>query len=150
VRQILEVEMKGVPGKVKLYDVKGVAGPHGACLIDKDQTLNQVADGIAVQVFRLDQKMMSGKGESGRITYASLTSARVMFETAISPWEDIRMVVERSPGSQVDPEIYGKVISVANTDGGVEGLVRFTSVSSEAYKMLRQSIRSGRSSERTA
>jgi len=150
VRQILEVEMKGVPGKVKLYDVKGVAGSHGAYLIDRDETLNQVGDGIAVQVFRLDQKMMSGKGESGRITYASLTSARVIFETAISPWEDIRMVVERSPGGQMDPEIYGKVISVANSDGGVEGLVRFTSVSSDAYKILRQLIGADRSPERTA
>jgi hypothetical protein len=107
--------------------------------------LGQLGDGIAVQVFRLDQKIMSGKGESGRITYASLTSARVMFETGISAWEDIRMVVERSLDSQVDPEIYGKVISVANTAGGIEGLVRFTSVSSSAYKMLRQSIGSAQS-----
>src|SRR5271157_415373 len=150
VRQILEVEMKGVPGKVNLYDVKGIAGSHEAYLSDRDETLNPMGDGIAVQVFRLDQKMMSGKGENGHIIYASLTSAKVLFEEAISPWEDIRMVMERNPASQVAPEIYGKVISVADTESGTEGLVRFTSVSSDAYKMLRRSIGSGRSSEASA
>ncbi len=150
VRQILEVEMKGVPGKVKLYDVKGIDGSYAAYLSDRDETLNPLGDGIAVQVFRLDQKMMSGKGENGHIIYASLTSAKVLFEEAISPWEDIRMVMERNPASQVAPEIYGKVISVADTESGIEGVVRFTSVSSDAYKMLRRSIGSGRSSEPSA
>ncbi len=42
VRQILEVEMKGVPGKIELYDVRGVAGPHGAYLIDRDETLGHL------------------------------------------------------------------------------------------------------------
>jgi class 3 adenylate cyclase len=149
VKQILEVEMKGVPGKVKLYDVRGLAGPHGAYLTERDETLNQVGDGIAVQVFRLDQKIMSGKGEAGRITYASLTSARVVFERGISPWEDIRMVVESAPDTQTNAEMYGKVISVTNAEMGFEGLIRFTSVSSDAYKMLRQSISSARSGERT-
>ena len=147
VRKILDVQMKGVPGKVKLYDVRGVAGAYGAYLTDRDESLNPVGAGIVVQVFRLDQKIMSGQGESGRITHASLTSAKVMFENGISQWEDIRMVVERTPDSHA--EIYGKVISVSHTDLGVEGLVRFTSVSSEAYKMLRQAIGSSRSSERT-
>ena len=101
-RQILEVEMKGVPGKVKLYDVRGVAGPHGAYLIDRDETLSPVGAGIAVQVFRLDQKIMSGKGENARIAYASLTSAKVIFATRISAWEDIRMVVEQAPDTEVD------------------------------------------------
>ena len=142
--------MKGVPGKVKLYDVKGIAGSHAAYLSDRDETLNPMGDGIAVQVFRLDQKMMSGKGENGHIIYASLTSAKVLFEEAISPWEDIRMVMERNPASQVAPEIYAKVISVADTKSGPEGLVRFTSVSSDAYKMLRRSIGSRRSSEPSA
>ncbi len=140
VRQILEVEMKGVPRKVKLYDIRGISGQHTAHLIDRDETLNELGESIAVQVFRLDHKIMSGKGEPASITHASLTSARVVFQDGISAWEDIRMVVAPSPGSQVAPEIYGKVISVAETDRSVEGLVRFTSVSSEAYRMLRQSI----------
>jgi len=150
VRQVLEVAMKGVLGKVNLYDVKGISGPYGACLSDGDETVKDLGDGIAVQVFRLDQKMMSGKGERGHIRYASLTSARVTFESGISPWEDILMVVQGDPGSHVNREIYGKVISVTSADLRTEGLVRFTSVSSDAYNMLRQSIDSARSSERKA
>lgn len=138
VRQVLEVEMKGVHGKVNLYDVKGIAGQYGSYLQDRDETLTLMGNGIAVQVFRLDQKMMSGKGESGHITYASLISAKVMFEKEISPWEDIRMVVEQSPASQVNAEIYGKVISVNRLNDGMEGLVRFTSVSAPAYELIRK------------
>ena len=138
VRQVLEVEMKGVPGKVNLYDVKGITGQYGSYLQDRDETLTRMGNGIAVQVFRLDQKMMSGKGESGHITYASLISAKVMFEKEISPWEDIRMVVERSPDSRASAEIYGKVISVNRLKDGIEGIVRFTSVSAPAYELIRK------------
>ncbi|MCL4540568.1 MAG: HAMP domain-containing protein, partial [Bacteroidetes bacterium] len=138
VKQILDVEMKGVPGKVKLYDIKGIVGQYESHLLDRDESLSQIGDGIAVQVFRLDQKIMSGKGEGGRITYASLTSARVVFENGISPWEDVRMVIEQDPASQECAEIYGKVISVNSLEGGMEGLVRFTSVSAPAYKLIRK------------
>ncbi len=138
VKQVLDVEMKGVPGKIKLYDIKGIVGQYESHLHDRDESLAQIGDGIAVQVFRLDQKIMSGKGEGGRITYASLTSARVMFENGISPWEDVRMVVEQDPASQECAEIYGKVISVNSLRDGIEGLVRFTSVSAPAYKLIRK------------
>jgi sigma-B regulation protein RsbU (phosphoserine phosphatase) len=141
VRQVLEVEMKGVPGKVKLYDVKGIAGQYGSYLPDRDEALTRIDDPVAVQVFRLDQKIMSGKGEGGHITYASLTSAKVLFEKGISPWEDVRMVVEESPAGQAYPEIYGKVISVNRLDDETEGLVRFTSVSASAYELIRKLLR---------
>jgi class 3 adenylate cyclase len=144
--QILGVAMKGVPGTVNLYDIKGLSGPHGARLPDRDETLTTMGTAIPVRVFRLDQKMVSGKGESATIKSASLSSARVLFETRISPWEDVRMVMERGSGSQTAPEIYGKVISVVDTESGTEGLVRFTSVSSEAYKTLRTAIDAGRRS----
>lgn len=147
VRQTLEVGMKGVPGKVRLYDVKGITGPHIAYLSDKIEELQQMGDGIAVQVFRLDQKILSGKGEHGLITHASLISAKVLFEKEISAWEDIRMVVQSRSDGQADPEIYGKVISASTTEHGDLGLVRFTSVSSAAYKMLRESIGSGKPSK---
>ncbi|MBI4964977.1 MAG: HAMP domain-containing protein [Desulfomonile tiedjei] len=138
VTQVLDVAMKGVPGKVKLYDVKGIAGQYEAYLRDRDETLTRIGERVPVRVFRLDQKMMSGKGEGGHITYASLISAKVMFEKEISSWEDIRMVVEQSPASQAPPEIYGKVISVSGLPDGTEGLVRFTSVSASAYELIRR------------
>ncbi len=147
VKQMLEVGMKGVPGKVKLYDVKGISGGYGAHLGDKDETLTALRDGMTVQVFRLDQKMTAGTGEGACLKSVSLTSATVLFEKAISRWEDVKMVMERKSVDQSAPEIYGKVISVAGAESGVEGLVRFTSVSSEAYKILRQSIKAAQASQ---
>jgi class 3 adenylate cyclase len=138
VRQVLDVEMKGVPGKVKLYDIKGISGDYESCLHDRDERLTQIGDGIAVQVFRLDQKIMSGNGEGGHITYVSLTTAKVVFEKGISPWEDVRIAIEQDPPIQECAEIYGKVISVNRLPEGTEGLVRFTSVSAPAYKLIRK------------
>jgi hypothetical protein len=40
--------------------------------------------------------------------------------------------------TETNAEIYGKVLSVTALDSGSEALVRFTSVSAPAYKLLRE------------
>ncbi|MDQ7784444.1 MAG: adenylate/guanylate cyclase domain-containing protein [Desulfomonilaceae bacterium] len=146
VGQVLDVEMKGVSGKVKLYDVKGISGRYERHLRDTDETLTALEEPVAVQVFRLDQKKMSDQGEEAGITKISLTSACVLFDKGISPWEDVRMVMGQSSAGHTAREMYGKVISVERVQAGVEGLVRFTSVSAPAYVLIRRLLGNGRRS----
>jgi class 3 adenylate cyclase len=148
VGQVLEVEMKGVSGKVRLYDVRGINGLNGSHLRDRDEKLISLTQRIAIQLFRLDQKKMSGKGEPGYILDVSLTSARVFFEQEISAWEDIRMVVKTDPACESSSEIYGKIISVDHLEKGLQGVVRFTSVSAPAYEFIRKLMASENSSDR--
>jgi class 3 adenylate cyclase len=138
IRDAVDVEMKGVPGPVKLYDVRGILGAHEAKLPDRDETLVRLTEGVALLVFGIDQKILTGSGKTAVMTHASLMSAKVIFDDAVTKWEDVRMLCKIGPADESKAEIYGKIISTTPLDRGSEGLVRFTSVSAPAYEMLRE------------
>ncbi len=93
IRNVLKVEMKGVPGMVTLYDVRGIKGPYEAHLPDRDETPVPLERPINVQIYRLNQKVLEGAQVTARITHLSLTSAVMVLDSAISQWEDIRMLI---------------------------------------------------------
>lgn len=137
---VLPVEMKGVPGEVLLYDVRAIRGEYGARLEHVDDSLTRLATGIAVRVFRMEQKILESSGKTGTIIEASLKSARLISESEIMQWEDLRIVITGTELDAQGSEIYGKVMNVIRRDDGIESLIRFTSVSPGAYRLLRQSI----------
>jgi class 3 adenylate cyclase len=147
IRDAVDVEMKGVPGPVKLYDVRGILGAHEAKLPDRDETLVRLTEGVALLVFGIDQKILTGGGKTAVMTHASLMSAKVLFDDPVTKWEDVRMLCKIGPADESKAEIYGKIISVTPLDRGSEGLVRFTSVSAPAYEMLRELLGTTLSSE---
>ena len=143
IRDVIHVEMKGVPGKVKLYDVKGIKGTHEAKAPDKDETLLQLNEVVTLSVFGMDQKILSGTGKTAVMTHASMMSSKVTFSEEVAKWEDIRMLCNPESSLDLEAEIYGKIISVTPLKDGYEALVRFTSVSAKAYKMLRELLVAG-------
>ncbi len=140
IRDAVDVEMKGVPGTVKLFDVRGISGDFEAKLPDRDETLVRLTEGVPLLVYGMDQKIISGSGKTAVMTHASLMSAKVVFNDAITKWEDVRMACNVGSSAETNPEIYGKIISVSVLDARNEALVRFTSVSAPAYEMLRELI----------
>lgn len=141
IEDILRVEMKGVPGTVDLFDVRGIRGKHEAFLERRDDTLVEAPDGITVKYFGMNQKILSGAGNAASITHASLKSARLVSQKEIIQWDDLQIVIG---DDNVQPEgctIYAKVLSVQPSDGGFAALVRFTSVSPQAYALLRELIK---------
>jgi class 3 adenylate cyclase len=133
----LDVEMKGVPGKVKLYDVRGISGAHEARLPDRDETMVPLTEKVTLLVYGMDQKILRDTGKTAVMTHASLMSAKVIFDDEITKWEDVRMLCMVGESTETNAEIYGKVLSVTALDSGAEALIRFTSVSAPAYEMLR-------------
>jgi hypothetical protein len=74
------------------------------------------------------------------ITHASLKSAQLVLQDEIMQWDDVRMVITSTDPQHQGSEIYGKVLSATHVDEGIEALVRFTSVSPGAYRLLRQML----------
>jgi hypothetical protein len=130
--------MKGVPGKVKLYDVRGISGSHEARLPDRDETMVPLTEKVTLLVYGMDQKILRDIGKTAVMTHASLMSAKVIFDDEITKWEDVRMLCMVGESTESEAQIYGKIISVTALDSGAEALVRFTSVSAPAYKLLRE------------
>jgi len=141
IKDALDAEMKGIPGKVKLYDVRGISGVHEAKLPERDEKLVQLKEKVALLIYGIDQKILTGSGKAGIMTHASLMSAKVIFDYPIKQWEDVRMLWKIDSSSEANPEIYGKIISVTALEDGNEAIVRFTSVSAPAYEMLRELLR---------
>jgi hypothetical protein len=130
--------MKGVPGKVSLYDVRGIKGPYDAHLPDRDETPIPLERPINVQLYRLNQKILAEAQVTARITHISLTSAVIALKSAIGQWEDVRLLILNDDMELVPGEVYAKVVTAAAKGDGWEATVRFTSVSPEAYKLFRQ------------
>jgi hypothetical protein len=133
-------------GRGQANDVKGIKGRHEAHLKERDDNPIPLADGLEVEVFGMEQQILQDRGQRAIMTHASLLAGRLLFDQEVSQWEDIRMLLRPSPGVAESGEIYGKVVSVAPVGDGVEAWVRFTSVFSEANKMLRDLMGSVESS----
>jgi hypothetical protein len=140
IAKVFTVEMKGVPGKVRLYDVSGIRGDYEAHTERIDESLVRLANNIPVRIVGMDQKILTSMGKPAIITHASLKSAQLVLQDEIMQWDDVRMVITSTDPQHQGSEIYGKVLSATHVDEGIEALVRFTSVSPGAYRLLRQML----------
>ncbi|MDQ7782085.1 MAG: adenylate/guanylate cyclase domain-containing protein, partial [Desulfomonilaceae bacterium] len=136
VKNVLRVEMKGVPGKVTLYDVIGIGHPFNVRLPDRDDTPRPLREPLQVRVDRLEQKIVGDSRLEASLTHASLTSAILMVSGEIAQWENLRLRVDNR--DQDEGEIYAKVVSMEVKDDGYEAVVRFTSMSPDVYRLIRQ------------
>jgi hypothetical protein len=142
VRNVLEVEMKGIPGKVALYDVRGIKGEYNVTLADTADTLIVLKQAVTAQVYLLDQKVVSSAGVAARITEVSLTTAVLVLPEPVARWTDVRIIVGDDRTEQVRGEAYGKVISMTKAEDRYQMVVRFTSASPEAQKIFREAVHS--------
>jgi class 3 adenylate cyclase len=137
VKNVLEVEMKGFPGKVALYDVRGIRGAYNVKLRDRDEVPVELKDRINVHVHRMDRKTVAASEAKAWVTHVSGTTARVLMSCNIGLWEDVKILLLDESLNREPGEVYGKVVTVTETGDRCEALIRFTSVSPEAYKRFR-------------
>ncbi len=137
VKKVLEVQMKGFPGKVPLYDITGIHGAYHVKLRDREQTPVPLDAPIKAQVFRLDGKSVEAAEAEAWITHVSGTTAQVVMGCTVGLWEDVKMLLLDADQNPKGGEVYGKVVTVMGTCDKCEVLIRFTSVSPEAYKRFR-------------
>ena len=140
VRKVLKVEMKGMSGKVELYDITGIGEPYNVYLQENEETLVAVREMINVEVYRLDEKVVTESGTTARITHISSSSAIIVLHEKLSQWENVRLQLLNNQLAPVPGKIYAKVVSVARVDDNHKAEVHFTSVSPEAEKVFRQRL----------
>jgi adenylate cyclase len=129
VANVLTVEMKGVPGRATLYDVRGIGAPYNLRLPDKSEQLREVPEPIEVRIHRLKDKIITGASGRAWVTHLCDTAARVTSESPLEAWEDLRLAFLDDNQEPTPGHIYGKVTRVTPlTDGRFEVLINFTSV----------------------
>lgn len=148
VRHDLKVQMKGVPGEVTLYDVRGISGPFNLKLAEKVEEAVPLVDVIQAQLFHIRHKTVQAAPEPCFITQLSETTAVLSFNGAIRQYENVRLQFGLPQAGDASGKIYGKVVIVtAGPDGSSEATVRFTSISPEIRHLVSDLIKSRKSVE---
>ncbi len=140
VKDVLQVEMKGVPGTVTLYDVTGMGRPFNVRLPRRDDTPRSLREPFQALIDRLEQKMIGGTRLEASLTHTSLTSAVLTVHGEIAQWENLRLRVTSGDREQDQGEIYAKVVAMEDKGNSLEAVVRYTSMSPEAYRLIRQAV----------
>jgi class 3 adenylate cyclase/HAMP domain-containing protein len=135
VRAVLQAEMKGVPGRATLYDVRGIGAPYSIRLPDKSEKLARLPDCIRVQIHRLQDKIVTETTDRAWVTHLCDTAAQVTSESSLDAWEDLRLTLLDHNQEPIPGHIYGKVTQVTPLgDGRFQIFVSFTSVPAEIYR----------------
>jgi adenylate cyclase len=138
--EVLEVRMKGVPGKTTLYEVTGIGEPYNIHLPERYETLTPLAEKIPVHLQRISEKIVISE-VTAWITQLSETSAKVSFEGELWEWEDVRLLLLDAQGQEIPERLYGKVTAVKPDEGNRgEAQIRFTSVSPVIYAVFRRTL----------
>jgi class 3 adenylate cyclase/HAMP domain-containing protein len=138
VGDVLEAEMKGLPGRATLYDVQSIGAPYHIRLPDRSEKLEKLPTRIGVQIHRLKDKIVTDATGRAWVTHLGDTAARVTSEGAMEAWEDLRLILLDDNQEVTPGHIYGKVTRVTPLkDGRFEVLVSFTSVPPEIYRKFR-------------
>ena len=129
VANVLEAEMKGVPGRATLYDVRGIGAPYHIRLPDKSAQMSELPEPKGVRIHRLEDKIITGATGRAWVTHLCDTAAQVTSEGPLEAWEDLRLVFLDDNQEPIPGHIYGKVTRVTPlADGRFEVLITFTSV----------------------
>ncbi len=149
VAEILQVQMKGVPGFTTLYEVRGLRGPDHIRLKPRFETLVPLPTKLNLHVYRLSEKIVIGTPSQAAIVRLSEIGADLTYEGELVEWEDVRLQLLDANRAELPGKIYGKVVAVKPTEEGRhEAHVRFTSMSPEIHTIIAETIRGSSMGER--
>ena len=137
VGDVLLAEMKGIPGKVTLYEVGAIGAPYNIRLQTRRSALVQLASPIKIHLHRIREKVVIGSNLEVQLTHLSETGAQVVLAGELVEWEDVRLHLFEPDGTPVPGKVYGKVTQVQPGAGGsLTATIRFTSAPPEIYRII--------------
>jgi class 3 adenylate cyclase/HAMP domain-containing protein len=138
---VLEAEMKGIPGKCTLYEVRAIGGPYNIQLKTRPHTLVKLPEPVQIHLYRMQEKVVVSSNEEVWVTHLGETAVRVTFEGDLVQWEDVRLQMLNRKGAPVPGKAYGKVTQLQPREaGGLEATIQFTSVAPEVYRIIRRAL----------
>jgi class 3 adenylate cyclase/HAMP domain-containing protein len=139
VREVLKVEMKGMPEPASLYNIGGIGAPYNIRVPDRGAIPVLLPEKLNVLVARLEDKIVTGTPGRAWITHLSHSSATVALGDQLNEWEDVRLSLLDRDLKEIPGHIYAKVTGVRpSAPDFFEAAITFTSVSPEIYRILQQ------------
>jgi len=137
VGDVLSAEMKGIPGKATLYEVRAIGAPYNIRLKTRRNALVRLAAPMKIEIHRIREKVLIGSNLEVQLTHLSETGAQVVLAGELVQWEDVRLHLFEPDGTPVPGKVYGKVTQVQPGAGGsLTATIRFTSPPPEIYRII--------------
>ncbi len=138
---VLSAEMKGIPGKATLYEVRSIGGPYNIELKARRESMVKLAAPLKLHLHRIREKVVIDINKEVAATHLSETAVQVEFAGELVEWEDVRLQLLDDLDTPIPGKIYGKVIQVK--PGGETlptATIRFTSVAPEIYQVIHEAM----------
>jgi hypothetical protein len=130
-----------MPEPTTLYDVQGLGPPYNIRMAERCGAPELLPARIALQVARLQDKIVTGVPVRGWITHLCETAALVVLGEKLEEWEEVRLSLLDAEMKEVPGHIYGKVTRMQPAaDNLFEAAVGFTSVSPEVYRIIQEAV----------
>ncbi|MBU2629695.1 MAG: hypothetical protein KKE61_13840, partial [Proteobacteria bacterium] len=139
INRVMEVSMKGMTRKAKLYDVIGMSGEYNLFL-DKGHDLPiQLQNTIRIKIYKLSEKIVTDTPINGCVTHLSPSTARLLLPEPFVEFENIKLHIDPEQLPKPDSflendeiEAYAKVLSCTQLKTEFEIMICFTSLSPKA------------------
>jgi class 3 adenylate cyclase len=137
-----EVQMKGVPGTITLYDIQGMSGPYRIRLVKNRDCLTLLPEPLAARLYRIKDKIVAGKTQRVWITHLCPSEAILICDGELAQWEDVHLDLLHENGMEIPGKIFGKIMELKPAgDQRQQASLRFTYVAPEIYQIIRQAVR---------
>ena len=131
----LEVEAKGVPQPITLYEVRGIGGTYNLVLPERDDRLVPLRQHLPLTFTMLEGERLSHITYTGHFIQLSARGGEVHTSHAITPWSNVKLRLLGHNGKVLPGDIYAKILR--HLSGSHAGFyAHFTSVSPEAAMVL--------------
>lgn len=142
VREVIQTEMKGVQGPVRLYDVGGIGAPYNIRIEDRPDEPRPLAEPIPVKISRLFGTVITPVQGTARIMRVSERSAVIVTSEELPDRSEIRLALLDDSFAAHAGDIFAKVISTRTDGQEYETTIRFAFVPPEIRRFFRQALAS--------
>jgi len=128
IEEEFQVEPKGAPRRLQLYQVGGIGEPFNVSLPVRLEVLRPLPQPLPIAFTVLEEKFVGRTVHAGRLATLSESEAGIESDLSLALLSNLRIDLEPAPGGNPGGEIYAKVIGAAPDSTG-RTRIRFTSVS---------------------
>ena len=109
----MQVEFKGLPHPVTLYNIQGIGGMYQLTLPDKAAvTLHPLPAPLPLTCLPLSGKIVSIQAIPGVLTHLAGRTAEAILQAQVEVYSNLKLSLTAADGTDF-PDIYAKVLAVA-------------------------------------
>jgi adenylate cyclase len=106
----MELEAKGIPRPVRLYDVQGIGEPYNLSLPETAYTLFPLEAHLPIRYTSLEGKYLDDVTCTGHVVKLSAKGCEIFSDAPVSLWSNLKMQLLDHQGGMLHGDLYAKVL----------------------------------------